>query len=84
MKKARPRRVGLSRPSRTVVYVWDTAGMTSPRTEQIIYQDWEGKPLPSREGAAGGEIVTTLPDGTVEHTLFSLGPDPDNPNVRPA
>lgn len=44
------------------------------RAETVIYVDRDGNVLPSRDGAVGGEIVEVREDGTVEHTLFTLGP----------
>lgn len=39
--------------------------------ERVIWVDAEGKQLPSQEGAAGGEIHLTFPDGTEQHTIFT-------------
>jgi hypothetical protein len=40
-------------------------------TERVIWVDAEGKVLPTKEGAAGGEITLTFPDGTRQHTIFT-------------
>jgi len=40
-------------------------------TERVIWVDAEGKVLPTQEGAAGGEITLTFPDGTRQHTIFT-------------
>jgi len=61
----------------------DTGGVSEPvgspfppgTTEQVIWQDSAGQPLPDRVGAAGGEIVVTYPDGRQEHIMFTSGPD---------
>lgn len=42
-------------------------------TWETIWVDEEGNQLPGKEGAAGGEIIVTFPDGTVQHTLFETG-----------
>ena len=55
---------------------WSYAWCMQPRTgvvERIIYVDRDGNPLPDKRGAVGGEVITTKPDGTEEHTLFTLG-----------
>jgi hypothetical protein len=42
-------------------------------TQEVIWVDEEGTQLPSKEGAAGGEITVTYPDGRREHHLFETG-----------
>jgi hypothetical protein len=42
-------------------------------TETVIWVDEEGRQLPSQEGAAGGEITVTYPDGRRVHHLFETG-----------
>lgn len=43
-------------------------------TEEVIWADVDGNVLPGQQGAAWGETIVTLPDGTKEHTIFTTGP----------
>jgi hypothetical protein len=55
----------------------DPAQVRSPfppgTTEQVIWVDGDGNVLPGQEGATGGEITVTYPDGRQEHHLFETG-----------
>jgi hypothetical protein len=41
-------------------------------TERVIWVDGEGNVLPGQDGATGGEIIVTYPDGRREHHLFGV------------
>lgn len=54
------------------------AKVTSPfppgTTEQVIWVGADGQVLPDAKDAVRGETIVTYPDGRVEHTLFTTGP----------